>query len=138
MAGQRPVETVNSFAFMKTTHLLSIALLSSLPMAIAREPKEYDRDVNYEESRLPKYTLPPLLATPDGKRITSPEEWQQTRRPQILALFSNLIYGKVPQPAEPIEQSYEVVETDPEFMGGKATRKDVKIRFSNSKGKIMI
>ncbi|MCB1100628.1 MAG: acetylxylan esterase, partial [Verrucomicrobiae bacterium] len=59
----------------------------------AKEPKEYDYDLNYQESRLPAYTLPPLLVAPDGKRITTAEEWQIIRRPQILALFSNLVYG---------------------------------------------
>ena len=102
----------------------------------AREPKEHDADVNYDESRLPHYDLPPLLVTPDGKRITTAEEWHTIRRPQILSLFSNLIYGKVPEPASPIRQEFEVVKTDPDFMGGKATRKDVKIRLSNEKGKI--
>ncbi len=121
---------------MKATIALLAFLTVGLASVAAREPKEYDRDVNYDEARLPKYDLPPLLVTPEGKKITSPEEWHQVRRPQILALFSNLIYGKVPQPAAAIEQSYEVVKTDPEFMEGKATRKDVKIRFSNDRGEV--
>jgi len=102
--------------------------------ALAREPKEYDFDVNYEEDRLPKYQLPPLLVTSEGDRITTAEEWRNIRRPQILSLFSNLIYGRVPEPMTPIKTEFEVKATDPEFMGGKATRKDIEIRFSNDKG----
>ena len=56
--------------------------------------------------------------------------------PQILSLFSNLVYGRVPEPAIPIKQEFEIVKTDPEFMEGKATRKDVKIRLSNEKGEM--
>ncbi len=102
----------------------------------AREAKEHDRDVNYDEARLPHYDLPPVLVTAQGKKVTTAEEWFSVRRPEILSLFSNLIYGRVPAPAYPIETSFEVVKTDPEFMEGKATRKDVKIRFRNEKGEI--
>ena len=102
----------------------------------AREAKEFDNDVHYDEERLPHYDLPPALVTSMGEIVTSAEQWFTVRRPEIMSLFSNLLYGRVPQPALPIETSFEVVKEDPEFMGGKATRKDVKIRFSNEKGEL--
>jgi len=102
--------------------------------AFAGQSKENDIDVNYDESKVPKYELPPLLVTAEGKRITTPEEWRTIRRPQILALFSNLVYGCVPEPESQIKTDFEVVKTDPEFMKGKATRKDVRIHFQNDKG----
>ena len=58
----------------------------------AREAKEYDNDVNYEETKIPHYDLPELLIGPDGKKISSTSEWEDIRRPQILSLYSNLIY----------------------------------------------
>ena len=119
---------------MKANISLLPLLLAGIISLPAREPKEYDKDVNYDEARLPAYDLPPLLVAPDGKKITTADEWFQIRRPQILALFSNLIYGRVPDPAFPIKQTFEVVKTDPNFMDGKATRKDVKIRLSNENG----
>jgi len=103
--------------------------------ANAVQLKELDSDVNYDESKVPHYDLPPLLVTAEGERITTPEDWRNIRRPQILSLFGNLVYGRVPEPESPIKTEFEVVKTDPEFMGGKATRKDVQIRFSNDKGK---
>ncbi|MEN9019863.1 MAG: acetylxylan esterase [Verrucomicrobiales bacterium] len=122
---------------MKALSLLAGTLsLLTLSQMSAREPKEYDKDVNYREERLPAYDLPKLLVTPQGKTIKTAEEWHTIRRPQILALYSNLIYGCVPEPASPIQQSFEVVKTDPEFMGGKATRKDVKIRLKNDLGEM--
>ncbi|NIP98055.1 MAG: hypothetical protein GWO24_33365, partial [Akkermansiaceae bacterium] len=105
------------------------------PDSSAREPKEYDNDVNYDEQKIHHYDLPPLLVTSQGKRITTPEEWHNIRRPEILSLFSNLIYGRVPEPAHPLKTEFEVVRTDPKFMKGRATRKDVKIHLSNE-GKI--
>ncbi len=42
--------------------LLSLLLLGTLP-ALAREKKDYDSDVNYEESKTTLYDLTPLLVT---------------------------------------------------------------------------
>ncbi len=64
----------------------------------AREKKEYDSDVNYDESKIPPYDLPPLLVTAEGAKVATAGQWRNTRRPQILSLFSNLVYGQVPAP----------------------------------------
>ncbi len=120
---------------MKKLAVCLAVLLFSGTITLSREPKEYDSDVIYDQSKVPHYDLPPLLVTAEGKTIKTPEEWRNIRRPQILALFSNLVYGRVPKPESPIKTEFEVKKTDPEFMGGKATRKDVQIRFSNEKGK---
>ncbi len=100
----------------------------------ADEPKNHDKDVVYDEAKVPPYDLPPLLVSSEGKPITTPEEWFTLRRPQIMSLFANLVYGSVPSPETPIRTTIEVVKTDREFMDGKATRKDVRIRFENTKG----
>ena len=120
---------------MKKLAVCLAVLLFSSTITLSREPKEYDSDVIYDQSKVPHYDLPPLLVTAGGKTIKTPEEWRNIRRPQILALFSNLVYGCVPKPQSPIKMEFKVKRTDPEFMGGKATRKDVQIRFSNDKGK---
>lgn len=112
-----------------------LTLLIVVP-GFAREKKENDADVNYDEARIPKYDLPPLLVTSSGKKISTPDEWHQIRRPEILSLFSNLIYGRVPEPALPVDQEFEIVNVDENFMDGRATRKDVKIHLSNKRGKI--
>jgi len=38
-------------------------LLLSCALSLSREPKEYDSDVIYNESKVPHYDLPPLLVT---------------------------------------------------------------------------
>ncbi len=113
---------------------LCVILLLGASLVFGRELKEYDSDLIYDESKIPDYDLPPLLVTAEGTRITTAQEWMNTRRPQILSLFANLIYGRVPQPEDPVRTRFEVSRTDPEFMGGKATRKDVRIRLSNEEG----
>ncbi|MFM1942161.1 MAG: hypothetical protein RI897_1143 [Verrucomicrobiota bacterium] len=96
--------------------------------------KEQDFDVNYDEDLIHPYQLPPLLVTAEGKPVTTAEEWMNVRRPQILSLFSHLIYGSVPQPPSALETQYSVIQTDPVFMNGRATRKDISIRFSTING----
>ncbi len=101
----------------------------------ADEGKYHDLDVVVDEEKVPPYDLPPALVSSEGKPIATPEEWFHVRRPQIMALFGNLIYGVVPAPESPIRTTVEVIKTNLDFMGGRATRKDVRIRFENAKGK---
>lgn len=54
-------------------------------------PEEF----NYDESRVPPYTLPSLLGEGDH-RVTSADEWESSRRPEILKLFSEHVYGVTP------------------------------------------
>jgi hypothetical protein len=121
---------------MKKTIICIAVVLLSGTLVFGREPKEYDSDLIYDESKIPHYDLPRLLVTAEGKKITTGEEWRNIRRPQILSLFGNLVYGCVPEPESPIKTVFKVRKTDPKFMGGKATRKDVQIRLSNAKGAV--
>jgi len=82
-----------------------MVLLLGCTAASAREPKEYDSDVIYDESKIPHYDLPPLLVTAEGELVTTAKQWRNVRRPQILSLFSNLVYGRVPQPESPIKRA---------------------------------
>ncbi|MHC4325975.1 MAG: hypothetical protein ACYSUX_17025, partial [Planctomycetota bacterium] len=120
---------------MKKLAIFVMVLLLSGAAAFGREPKELDGDVIYDESKIPHYDLPPLLVTAEGEAVATPEQWRNIRRPQILSLFSNLVYGRIPNPESPIKTEFEIKKIDRKFMGGKATRKDVQIRFSNDKGK---
>ena len=119
---------------MKIIKISTFLYILPLLSLHSREAKEYDNDVNYDESKTPHYDLPKLLVTPEGKKIKSPEEWNEIRRPQILSLFSNLIYGRGPEPSSPIKIDFKVVKEDEDFMKGKATRKDIDISIGNSSG----
>lgn len=113
--------------------LASVFLFLPVPVR-AEEPKNRDFDVIRDEAAVPPYQLPPILVTAEGKAVTTPEEWFNVRRPQLMALFGNLVYGVVPQPESPVMTTFAVVKTDPAYMGGQATRKDVRLRFENAKG----
>tara|TARA_B100000902_G_scaffold167643_2_gene162338 strand:+ start:8294 stop:9544 length:1251 start_codon:yes stop_codon:yes gene_type:complete len=118
---------------MNRLFFLLAALYLPLSYSNAREAKEYDNDINYDELKVPHYDLPKLLIGPNGEKISTADKWENIRRPQILSLYSNLIYGRVPEPEKPINITFKLVKEDKGFMKGKATRKDIDIIISNDK-----
>jgi hypothetical protein len=67
------------------------------------------------------------LAMVNGQRITTAEEWNTLRRPELKRLFQHYMYGFMP-PA-PAAIRVEVEREDARYFGGKATRKDLAIGF---------
>ena len=82
---------------------------------------------NYDESKVPEYTLPDPLVTADGQKVTDAKTWQETRRAEVLELFREHMYGWSPKRPERV--SYRVAEIDRAALGGKATRKQVTIQL---------
>ena len=85
--------------------------------------------VNYDESKVPAYRLPELLKSNNGEVVTTVEQWEKQRRPELMELFASQMYGRTP--AENIDVSYEILTENSEALGGKATGKQVKFTFSN-------
>lgn len=48
---------------------------------------------NYDESKVPDYTLPQPLVFADGSRVETKDAWINRRRDQIYALFVEHVYG---------------------------------------------
>jgi hypothetical protein len=80
---------------------------------------------NTDESKVKPYKLPEVLKTVGGKEISSVKDWENIRRPEILKLFENNVYGQVPQDFERI--SFEIKNEDKDAMNGAATLKEVAI-----------
>lgn len=68
----------------------------------------------------PYPTLPDPLVTASGQKIASVEAWENIRRPEILRLFTEQIYGRSPGPGE-YQSSAEVIETTPITNGKRKT-----------------
>jgi hypothetical protein len=115
------------------------ALLWSAPAARAQETGwRADPDVvrkaarsrpaaNYDEARVPAYTLPDLLpAGPgvDGGADRARAAWARRRR-EILAAFRDHVYGRAP--GRPRRLRFELVDEDPRAMGGAATLRRVAV-----------
>jgi hypothetical protein len=86
-------------------------------------------DVNYDESKVRPYTLPDPLVMADGARVTDARAWNQRRRPEILKLFEEHVYGRTPSAR--LKVRHEVVSTDAMALGGKAVRKEVTLHFTD-------
>jgi len=87
--------------------------------------------VNYDESKVPEYTLPDALVMNDGSKVRNAREWMKKRRPEILAMFETEVYGKAP--GRPEDMSFETLYTETGVLGGIATRREVKVYFSADK-----
>lgn len=85
---------------------------------------------NYDESKIPPYKLPEVLVSSAGKKILNAKDWTEVRRPEILSLFEQSMYGKIP--GELKIDSYKILEESYEALGGKAVRKQVLITFRNA------
>jgi (4-O-methyl)-D-glucuronate---lignin esterase len=82
---------------------------------------------NYDESKVGNYTLPDPLVLADGQPVRDAKTWFDVRRPQLLKLYADDIYGRVP--ADTPKATFKVVETDTNALGGFAIHRDVEIRF---------
>lgn len=86
------------------------------------------QEFNYDEAKVPQYVLPDPLALGDGTPVTDAETWMQRRRPEVLELFEDHVYGRMP--GAPPYVRYEVTDLARDVFDGTATRKQVSIFFS--------
>jgi hypothetical protein len=86
---------------------------------------------NYDESKVPKYTLPDPLVLSHGERVTDAAAWRR-RRGEILNLFENFVYGQVP--GRPENMKFQVRSVVSDALEGKATRKEVSVLFTPETG----
>jgi hypothetical protein len=84
---------------------------------------------NYDEDKVPPYTLPDPLVLLNGQPVRDAAAWFGQRRPEILRLYATQIYGRVPERAP--KATFEVAETDPHAMDGLAVRKLVLVHFGD-------
>lgn len=91
---------------------------------------------NHDESKVKPYKLPDPLVMKDGTKVTSARQWTGTRRPEILGLFEEHVYGRTP--ASDGEPRFEQVSIDRKALGGKAVRKQVTISFPGKTPRIHV
>jgi len=84
--------------------------------------------VNYDESKVPAYTLPDPLVFNNGDKVRNETDWVR-RRAEILKLFENEVYGISPAwkgKIIPVELSSET-----DALGGTAIRKEIQLILKN-------
>ncbi len=97
-----------------------------LLVAPLRSPQN---DVNYDESRVPPYTLPDPLTLVDGTHVADARDWFDLRRPELVRLFATQVYGKAPE--RPAAMRFRVQSHEPEALDGRATRTEVAAYFTD-------
>lgn len=73
---------------------------------------------NYDEAKANPYpNLPDVLETVAGKKVTTPEQWRDERRPEIVELLEREVYGRIPEGVPKVR--WEVREAREVEAGGK-------------------
>ena len=96
--------------------------MAAISATAAEEPA-----ANYDESKIPPYTLPDPLRLADGQRVTDAATWRNVRRGEVLRLFQTYVYGKAP--GRPSYVRDELRSQD-DALGGPAVRKQVTIHLT--------
>ena len=96
-------------------------------MAAAWATEALPEDWIKEEAKVPPYTLPDPLVATDGTRIADAAAWRAKRRPELLRLFEQHVYGRTPIGRPPAMTWRTLRETS--FGHGAGTRREIEIRF---------
>ena len=86
-------------------------------------------EFNYDEAKVPPYTLPELLKCEDGTLVDSAEVWNTKRRPEILRLFEEHVFGTLPAGKIPLRT--KIRSSVPDALEGRALRREVTVYFSD-------
>ena len=91
------------------------------PDIVARE-SEKQPEFNYDESKVPPYSLPPIFG---ASALKLPPDWPP-RRAAILERFRENVYGR--SPGRPEQLEFIVLQDNPRAMDGAATLRRLAIR----------
>ncbi|HPR12290.1 MAG TPA: acetylxylan esterase [Bacteroidales bacterium] len=118
---------IRAFVILLTVTAWCSALMSQeVPASVNRMVAGLP--VNYEEDKVGNYTLPDPLTMLNGKKVKNEKQWYKKRRPEILELFYEFQYGKVP--GKPKDMSFNVFDKGTPALEGKALRKQVTVYFT--------
>ncbi len=110
-------------------HALVVVLLFA--GALGAQPEVF----NYDESKVPEYTLPDPLIFANGEPVKDARTWNR-RRSEILELFTTQVYGRSPR--KPAGMTFKEFDRDEKALDGKAIRKQITVQFrSDEKGPSM-
>ena len=117
------VKMRSQYAWIKWCMEAVLAAMAVLPTAAnpavpsAPEPKD----------------VPELMTTFKGEKVTTREQWEKVRAPELLAEFTREEYGRRPV-ERPKTLSFAAAEPDAVMMDGKAIRKRVRVSYGGKYG----
>jgi len=101
---------------------VSVAAISLL-LSTASGVMSQELRANDDESKILQYEVPDPLLNEDGIKITAASDWS-TRRAEILELFENHVFGKMPS-SRRVES--RIVRRDPTVNQGKTIRYELTV-----------
>ena len=120
---------------MEMKELLSLSFLAIgvLPLcAILAQEKKLPPDTpagQYDELKVPPYTLPDPLVMLNGQRVADTSVWNMKRRLEILRMFEENVYGKATV-NRPEGMHWETTAENRNALNGSAVEKKVTLYFS--------
>jgi hypothetical protein len=105
-----PVRLTSEQDHQRSLDLLHISSLRRGPDGDPKSPNA----ANFDESKVPPYSLPDPLVLKNGKKVSTPEMWWRLRRPEIVEDFDREIYGRVPAVTPKV--NWEAVDTKKEIV----------------------
>jgi hypothetical protein len=95
--------------------------------------------INFKEAGIPAYIIPDPLVTDAGKPVENQEIWWKQRRPEILSLFENEMYGRTPGFAFASAgllrfPRIELRAEKRNILNENAVRREVRLHFTNKTG----
>lgn len=116
--------------FSRPRCILLLAAMTTLLVVKSQGADLEPKQPNYDEAKVPAYTLPDPLTFNDGKPVTKSRQWKK-RREEILRLFEENEYGRMP--GAPKHVRYEFRSVDKTALNGLATRKEIVISLTDKR-----
>lgn len=109
---------------------MKIAGLALLVLFLCVHQINAQEEAHYDESKVPNYTLPKILETSKGKPVKNINQWRYQRKPEIVKIFGENVYGQLPTHIESIE--FNVISNDNTAIDGTATAKEIDITITRN------
>ena len=109
---------------MKTILIITLCIVSSTFGLFAQQ--RIDRG----ETEISGLNLPDPLRLLNGKKVRTTKQWEKKRRAELLMLFENNIYGKVPGKLD--AASCKIIEQSNDAVNHKGIREQVQIVFEKN------
>jgi hypothetical protein len=108
--------------------LLIFLFLNSFPKNLMAQEQ-----FNYDESKVPDLVLPDPFVSAKGEIIRSVEAWEGIKRPELLKVFTDQVYGQLPTDYDEID--FEVSTDSGHSYKDVALKNNVTIKVTR-KGKV--
>lgn len=90
---------------------------------------------NYDEAKVPVFTLPDVLVFNDGTPVANKKDWDK-RRSEIYSIFEKEVFGVVPEWKGQVKPT--LVSEKADALDGIAKRKEVRLDFINGDRKVSV